>query len=34
VNVVSKAENKPVIDRLREALKAELSRTEAGFTVQ
>ena len=34
VNVAGKAENRPVIERLREALKAELSRTEAGFTVQ
>jgi arylsulfatase A-like enzyme len=33
-NVASKAENQPVIARLREALIAELKRTDAGFTIR
>src|SRR5207247_2521018 len=31
VNVAGKAENKPAIERLHEALEAELRRTDAGF---
>ncbi|MGB8170207.1 MAG: sulfatase/phosphatase domain-containing protein, partial [Chthoniobacteraceae bacterium] len=33
-NVAGKAENKPLIEKLRDALKAELKRTDAGFTIQ
>ena len=34
VNVAGKAENKPVIERMRALLKTELKRTDAGFTIQ
>jgi arylsulfatase A-like enzyme len=34
LNVAAKAENKPVIEKLRDTLKAELKRTDAGFTIQ